>query len=54
MLQSYQKEAHIDSESTSTGEDPMGAHRTELLLIGGLRRIDNTRNEDVRPTPTID
>jgi hypothetical protein len=29
----------------------MNAHRTKLLLIEGLRQIDNTKDENIRPTP---
>jgi hypothetical protein len=36
---------------TSTSEKPMNAHRTKLLLIEGLRQIDNTKDENIRPTP---
>ena len=29
----------------------MNDHRTKLLLIEGLRQIDNTKNENINPTP---
>ena len=36
----------------STGEDPIEAHRTKLLLINGLRAIGCNEKESVNPTPT--
>ena len=36
---------------TSTNENPIKHHLTSILLIIGLRLIDKTKNENIKPTP---